>query len=39
MFGPIGGGAWGDEQWTGWWGDERLYGAAAHAGLTAVAPA
>ncbi len=22
MFGPIGGGPWGDEQWTGWWGDE-----------------
>jgi dihydrofolate reductase len=22
MFGPIGGGDWGDEQWTGWWGDE-----------------
>src|SRR5216110_2785119 len=19
MFGPIGGGPWGDEQWTGWW--------------------
>ena len=25
MFGPIGGGAWGDEQWTGWWGDEPTY--------------
>jgi dihydrofolate reductase len=25
MFGPIGGGAWGDEQWTGWWGDEPPY--------------
>jgi dihydrofolate reductase len=22
MFGPIGGGDWGDEQWTGWWGDD-----------------
>jgi dihydrofolate reductase len=21
MFGPIGGGPWGDGQWTGWWGD------------------
>ena len=25
MFGPIGGGDWGDEQWTGWWGDEPPY--------------
>ena len=25
MFGPIGGGPWGDEQWTGWWGDEPPY--------------
>jgi len=25
MFGPIGGGAWGDEEWTGWWGDEPPY--------------
>ena len=25
MFGPIGGGAWGDEQWTGWWGDDAPY--------------
>jgi dihydrofolate reductase len=25
MFGPIGGGAWGDEQWTGWWGDDPPY--------------
>ena len=25
MFGPIGGGGWGDEQWTGWWGDEPPY--------------
>ena len=24
MFGPIGGGAWGDE-WTGWWGDDPPY--------------
>src|ERR687891_929507 len=22
MFGPAGGGPWGDEQWTGWWGDD-----------------
>jgi dihydrofolate reductase len=25
MFGPPGGGAWGDEQWTGWWGDDPPY--------------
>jgi dihydrofolate reductase len=25
MFGPIGGGPWGDEAWTGWWGDEPPY--------------
>ena len=25
MFGPVGGGAWGDEQWTGWWGDNPPY--------------
>ena len=25
MFGPIGGGAWGDRQWTGWWGDDPPY--------------
>jgi dihydrofolate reductase len=25
MFGPPGGGPWGDEQWTGWWGDEPPY--------------
>ena len=25
MFGPIGGGAWSDEQWTGWWGDDPPY--------------
>jgi dihydrofolate reductase len=25
MFGPIGGGAWGDERWTGWWGDDPPY--------------
>ena len=25
MFGPIGGGDWGDEQWTGWWGDDPPY--------------
>jgi dihydrofolate reductase len=25
MFGPIGGGGWGDGQWTGWWGDDPPY--------------
>ncbi len=25
MFGPIGGGAWGGEQWTGWWGEDPPY--------------
>ena len=25
MFGPIGDGPWGDEQWTGWWGDDPPY--------------
>ncbi len=25
MFGPIRRGAWGDEQWTGWWGDDPPY--------------
>ena len=25
MFGPAHGGAWGDEQWTGWWGDNPPY--------------
>ena len=25
MFGPIGGGDWGDEQWKGWWGDDPPY--------------
>ena len=25
MFGPIGRGPWGEEQWTGWWGDEPPY--------------
>jgi hypothetical protein len=25
MFGPIGGGAWDDEQWTGWWGEDPPY--------------
>ena len=25
MFGPIGGGPLGDEQWTGWWGDNPPY--------------
>jgi dihydrofolate reductase len=25
MFGPVQGGDWGDEQWTGWWGDDPPY--------------
>ncbi len=25
MFGPIGGGDWGDGSWTGWWGDDPPY--------------
>jgi len=25
MFGPIGGGPWRDDGWTGWWGDEPPY--------------
>lgn len=25
MFGPIGGGDWGDEAWTGWWGHNPPY--------------
>jgi dihydrofolate reductase len=25
MFGPVGGGPWGDEPWTGWWGDNPPY--------------
>jgi dihydrofolate reductase len=25
MFGPVGGGGWGDEQWKGWWGDNPPY--------------
>lgn len=25
MFGPIGGGDWGDGQWKGWWGDNPPY--------------
>jgi dihydrofolate reductase len=25
MFGPVGGGPWGEAQWTGWWGDEPPY--------------
>ena len=25
MFGPVGGGDWGDEQWKGWWGDNPPY--------------
>jgi dihydrofolate reductase len=25
MFGPPGGGGWGDSQWTGWWGDDPPY--------------
>jgi dihydrofolate reductase len=25
MFGPIGGGPWGNDGWTGWWGDNPPY--------------
>ena len=25
MFGPAGGGDWGDEEWKGWWGDDPPY--------------
>jgi dihydrofolate reductase len=25
MFGPVGGGDWGDGQWKGWWGDNPPY--------------
>jgi dihydrofolate reductase len=25
MFGPVSGGPWVDEQWTGWWGDDPPY--------------
>src|SRR5688500_12933206 len=25
MFGPIGGGDWGDGSWKGWWGDDPPY--------------
>jgi dihydrofolate reductase len=25
MFGPIGGGVWGEEQWRGWWGEDPPY--------------
>jgi dihydrofolate reductase len=25
MFGPVGGGPWGNERWTGWWGDDPPY--------------
>ena len=25
MFGPIGGGAWGDDAWRGWWGENPPY--------------
>jgi dihydrofolate reductase len=25
MFGPVRGGPWGDERWTGWWGDNPPY--------------
>ena len=35
MFGPIGGGDWGDGSWKGWWGDEP---AVPHAGLRAHPP-
>jgi dihydrofolate reductase len=30
MFGPVGGGPWGDEQWTGWWGDDPPYHFVTH---------
>lgn len=26
MFGPVGGGPWGDDPWNGWWGDEPPFG-------------
>jgi dihydrofolate reductase len=25
MFGPIGGGPWGEQPWTGWWGEDPPY--------------
>jgi dihydrofolate reductase len=25
MFGPVGGGPWGDEPWMGWWGEDPPY--------------
>ena len=25
MFGPVGGGPWGDREWTGWWGENPPY--------------
>jgi dihydrofolate reductase len=25
MFGPVGGGDWGDGQWKGWWGEDPPY--------------
>ena len=25
MFGPVGGGPWGDGEWKGWWGDDPPY--------------
>ncbi len=25
MFGPVGGGPWGDDGWTGWWGEDPPY--------------
>jgi dihydrofolate reductase len=25
MFGPIGGGPWADDEWTGWWGEDPPY--------------
>lgn len=26
MFGPVGGGPWGDDPWNGWWGDHPPFG-------------
>src|SRR6266496_2115130 len=33
MFGPVGGGPWGDEQWTGWWGGAQVANQYLAAGL------
>jgi dihydrofolate reductase len=30
MFGPVGGGDWGDGSWTGWWGDEPPFHVPVH---------